>query len=82
MSPELQNAFDNILDCFGGADGGIAFIKLKVMLEDFDKQSQEHTPEGNTAFQVLRVVHQFNRLIELAGDDGTAKTAGEDTEQG
>lgn len=69
MSPDLQKAFDNILDCFGGADGGVAFIKLKVMLETFDEQSKEDNPEGNKAYQIIRVVHQFNKLIEIAGSD-------------
>ncbi len=69
MSPDLQRAFDNILDCFGGADGAVPFVMLRTMLEILDTKAQDCThPEANEAMAVLRIVHQFNRLIEIANE--------------
>lgn len=60
MNQNVKESLDNILNCMGGADGGVAFIRLKALLE---KISQD---DANAARLVEEAVHQFSRLINVA----------------
>lgn len=62
MTEKTKKALDNILDCFGGADGGASFVRLKWFLEDLDER-QETDP---VAEQILEVMFRFSRLIDVA----------------
>lgn len=63
MRPETDRHINNILDCFTGADGGVAFFKLKVLLEDLDAQAAAgDVPAG----QLIGIVTAFSRLIDVA----------------
>lgn len=67
-SSELQEHFDNILDTFGGADGGVRFIKLKMLLNTMEK----HADNGDTsAKMILDMMIRFSRLINVANDGKT-----------
>lgn len=59
----VKDSMDNILDCFGGADGGISFIKLKIMLTDIEKK---HLEGDQCAGEILIVLHRFSNLIDVA----------------
>ena len=62
-SEKYQKQFDNILDCFTGADGGGSFINLRVMLEEMEHQEEM----GDIpAAQVLQIFSNFSRLIDTA----------------
>ena len=65
MTPELKQSFNNIMDCFTGADGGVAFVQLRYLLEDMDeraRQGDEH------AVAVLQTVYHMDRLIKVANN--------------
>lgn len=62
-SDKLQTSINNILDCFGGADGGVGFARLKILVEQLEKQADAG---DDNAERVIQVVHQFSRLIDVA----------------
>lgn len=67
MLPEHQEAFDNILECFSGADGCVSFINVKMVIEDMDRRAHDcSNQDGNDAYQVLACMRQFSKLIEIA----------------
>lgn len=61
---KLQEQFDNIMDTFGAADGGIKFIKLRQLLEELERRSDEEADQ--TAEKLLQIVGQFSRMIDVA----------------
>jgi len=59
---QIQELLEPTLECFSGADGGVSFIKLKVLLNEMQKKSNE----GDTkATEILLVAKRFSKLIEL-----------------
>ena len=59
----MKEAIDDIMDTFGGADGGISFINLRTLLERVDKLCEN----GDTyAQEILETVYKFQRLIAIA----------------
>ncbi len=56
---ENNEALDNIMDTFAGADGGIRFIKFKFGMEHFEK-------EGSEASElIMDVMIKFSKLIDI-----------------
>jgi hypothetical protein len=54
---------DPLLECFGGSDGGMSFINLRVFL----KIMVERANNGEIdAEKVLSVAERFIRLVEVA----------------
>ena len=65
MSKETQEQFDNILSTMSGADGGMRFMNLRVLLDDMDSR------EGDlTAQSVVDIMRRFSRLIDVANEKG------------
>ena len=62
-NPMLDKAFNEILDCFTGADGGSSFMHLQGFLEEFEKRAANG---DEAADKLLTVVYQFARLIKVA----------------
>ena len=63
VNPELNHSVDNILNTFGGADGGVKFARFCSMLVEVDKQAKA----GNeSAKRLLSIVNQFSRLVDAA----------------
>ena len=62
-NPALNNAFEEITDCFTGTDGGIGFVKLQRLIEDMNRQADTG---DKAAEQIINFVHQFSRLIKVA----------------
>lgn len=63
LRPKTEKDFNNILDCMTGADGGVSFMKLKILLEDLDSQAAS----GNSAaIQLMDIMAQFSKLIDVA----------------
>lgn len=60
---DTREAFNNITDCFSGADGGVAFIMTKSMIEQLVRQAEAG---DDKARQTIEVVHQMSRLIDAA----------------
>jgi hypothetical protein len=58
-----QSQLENILDCFTGADGGVSFMNLKILLEDMERQEAEG---DEMASEVLKQFSNFSRLIDCA----------------
>ena len=63
MKPATEEALINIMDCVAGADGGMSFINLKMMIEDMDSRDEEG------AEQIIEVVKRFSRLIDIANNN-------------
>ena len=59
---EARKLLDPILDVFGGADGGVAFSKLR---HSFLPDALSKAGESNTTDQFLRMVGQFSKLCEI-----------------
>jgi hypothetical protein len=59
---QYQKEFNRILDTFTGVDGGVSFIKLRMLLERLDKENTYH---GNL---VLDIMSKFSKLIDLAAE--------------
>lgn len=55
-----QKCFQNILDCFTGADGGLRFVALKSLLECMQNESTD------TSEEVLHIMRKFSYLIDVA----------------
>lgn len=62
-NPALNNAFEEITDCFTGTDGGIGFIKLQRLIEDMNRQADTG---DESAKQIIDFVTRFARLIKVA----------------
>lgn len=61
-STQLNIEFKNIVDTFSGADGGIKFINLRVLLESLEKQIDSDV----AAKSLIEIMSQFSRLIDAA----------------
>jgi len=63
MRPETKKAFNNILDTFSGADGGVRFAYFSSFIKSFDEQAAN----GNdSAKQLIMVMDRFSRLIDAS----------------
>lgn len=71
MRPKTEAAFTNLLDTFTGADGGGRFVFLRSFVETLDAKA---AAGDEAAKQVIEVVFQFSRLINLAYASYTALT--------
>jgi hypothetical protein len=63
MRKETQKHLDNIMDCMAGADGGIRFVNLLMLLRGMDEKADEG---DNDAQQVLDVMIRFSKMIDVA----------------
>jgi hypothetical protein len=64
---EAQRLLQPMLDLFGGADGGVAFAKLRHgFLPDIIRVHTEKSTQTSEDF--LRMVEQFSRLCQLMLD--------------
>lgn len=57
-TPELKKHVDNILDVFGGADGGMAFHAFALVAEEMGTRTGD---EG--AAKVVRIITDFSNLL-------------------
>lgn len=60
----VKEAFNNVLNTFTGADGGIKFVMLRCLLEDFQQRTIDNNDEA--AQTVLNVVIHMSNLIDVA----------------
>lgn len=63
LRPEVKKDFGLIMECFGGVDGGISFLKTRLLLEEFDKRA---TNGDEPAEQVVQIMRRFAHLIRQA----------------
>jgi hypothetical protein len=63
MKLRVKKSLDNILDTFGGVDGGISFVQLKTLVEQLASRAETG---DESAAEVLNVMFRFERLIEVA----------------
>ena len=62
IHPEANKVLDQLLDIFGGADGGVGFARLRIFLDDMARRADagdEH------AQQIMLVTHRFYRLVNI-----------------
>jgi len=60
MRTPTKDALDNIVDCFSCANGGIHFLSVIQLIEEFDQRAEDG---DKAAEQIIDVIYQFNRLI-------------------
>lgn len=58
-------AIQTFLDCFGGADGGVSFVKFRGLMEEMEKKA---TKGDEGAYEIIERVHAVSRLIEYASN--------------
>ena len=63
MRNKTQQSFNNILDTFGGTDGGGSFVLTKSFIEDFDKRAENGDKDAE---EIIKIVHRFSNLINFA----------------
>jgi len=71
MRTLTKDALDNIVDCFSCADGGIHFMSVTQLIEEFDKRAEDG---DKAAERLIEVVYQFNRLINVTEELKPCKT--------
>ena len=72
MTNKTKAAFDNILDCMTGADGGGRFIKFKAFVAGLDEKAEAG---DEPAKEIVSMVHRVSKLIDLANSDAWEKQA-------
>ena len=60
---KTQKAFDNLLDTFSGADGGIRFVRFSGFLQELDLRASNG---DQAAKELVNMVHCMSRLIDIA----------------
>lgn len=64
MSPEIERHFTNVLDTFGGTDGGISFVNIKCLIEMVDERAQAGDQASIELLEATLV--RFSKLIDIA----------------
>ena len=64
MRQITKDQFDNILDCFTGADGGVRFVNLRAALEQFDKEAVEGNEDSAECLCVLSMFSKFIDYVQ------------------
>lgn len=65
VQEQVEGAIDTMLDCFGGSDGGMSFIQMKILAQEMSRQVDE---EGNdAALEVCQVILRMEKFIKVAG---------------
>ena len=64
METKVKEYIDNFLDCFGGADGGVSFVRFKINLSEIEKQANNGNDDAE---KIIEVVARFSRLIDAIG---------------
>jgi len=57
----FEKANQNILDCFGGADGGMRYIKYLSIMRDFADQADD---DNDTSKELVEIVKKLSNLID------------------
>ena len=50
------------LNCFGGEDGGVSFVKLRSLVVRFIEESEKGSEASH---EIIMVIERFNRLISI-----------------
>ena len=65
VQEQVEQAIDTMLDCFGGADGGMSFVKMKILAQEMSRQAEEEGSES--ALEVCQVILRMEKFIKVAG---------------
>ena len=65
---EIQEAMSNILDVFGGGDGGGDFYSLCLLINGIS-QSLNDKSQKESSQKLLNIIIQFNNLIKVAQNE-------------
>jgi hypothetical protein len=61
---EVQDAMTNILDVFGGGDGGGSFYKFCCLINSLS-ENLNNPEQAESAKQLLDIILKFDKLIEV-----------------
>lgn len=62
MRITTQAAFQNILDCFSGSDGGVKFAILNEHIKQIDKQALNGDKPSE---ELILIMSRFSKLIDV-----------------
>lgn len=63
MKDKVDVAMGEMLDCFGGADGGTTFVKLRMFMETMVERSGQEGSEAGASKQLCEIVIHMGNLI-------------------
>lgn len=63
MRQKTKEHLDKIMDTFSGADGGVSFLKFKMLIEGLDTQAQNGDRKAD---MILDIMRDFSKLIDVA----------------
>jgi len=63
MNNKTNELIIPILECFGGTDGGIHFIKFRTLIDDMANCADNNDIKAQ---QIIDVVTKFNKLLDIA----------------
>lgn len=64
---EIVNSFiDKNLDCYGGTDGGLSFLTLKINMENLAKKADSG---DKTSIEIVDIIRKFSRLFDFLSKD-------------
>ena len=59
----MNKSLKNILDTMTGADGGIKFVKFKMLVEDMENRINNGDKQAD---QILDIMDKFSKLIDFS----------------
>lgn len=62
---KIKEANDIILDCFGGADGGVGFARYKFWSESLEQDNKE------AAKDLILLITRYAKLIDVIANRNT-----------
>jgi len=62
---KYDQEFNNILDTFGGADGGVSFVRLQSFLKDIENRWLDGDKDSGL---ILDIMSRFSKLIDIANE--------------
>lgn len=61
MRPETEKLFRVIMDTFSGEDGGVAFVRIRDLIEEMDQRVNDPAAE-----KLVKIMKDFARLIQTS----------------
>lgn len=59
----IKSALNDITDVFSGADGGISYVRLKILLEELESK---YNLGDTSVLPILQIVIKFHKLVKAS----------------
>jgi hypothetical protein len=71
MRQETQKAFDNILDCMSGSDGGVKFALFLGGLKEIDDRAKNGDLHAEI---IINIMLRFSRAVDILSERNINET--------